>query len=250
MKINRSKIYYISVVFFLTLHAKLFLSAKLKTFKSPNNLNIYNITNTTKAKNDSNKNINLEKNNIKNDLNLGSNSFKKLGNSNTQKAQKEKEMDIEKDELEKASSNLNDIKIEENLPNEDIDFITKLNFLEKIVTENLLLNSKYKLKSNLNFNFNNDTRIKKSKLIKKNNQNLKIDHDLNKNQIKEINYLIIDNIENIYYNELLNIKLGKRKFVFYNILSLVMLTMVGVGVLGILFILFFSYNDENYKILK
>jgi hypothetical protein len=76
------------------------------------------------------------------------------------------------------------------------------------------------------------------------------------NKLENTENLMMDYFEKIYIDEILNIKSNRRQylednnvFVFYNSLSLVMLSMLGGGVLGLLFILFFSYKDENHKIL-
>merc|ERR1711957_262701 len=180
-------------------------------------------------------NFNLEIDNLKNNLNLRSNSLQKYSNPLIENPKN--------DELEKASSLINNIEInekintitkEENLANDDL--IVRLKDLEKIVTQNLLKNS-----SNKNTYTNRN-------LMKKENGNNKADESEN---------LVMDFFQNIYINEFLSVTSDKRQyledhnvFVFYNSLSLVMLSMLGGGVLGMLFILFFSYKDENHKMLR
>jgi len=275
MKFNKSKIYYISLVFFLIIHAKMFTATKLKTFG-----NIITPTNTTKIQ----SNVILEIDNLKNNLNLSSNSFYENSNpliENTKTDEIEKSIsDISENEINvNQNEKINTITKEDNLAKDDL--IVKLKDLEKIVAQNLLKNSPNAnfekieennksantntdtntntYKTNTNSNINTDTYSNTNIDTNRNtNTNRNLMKKENTNKVDNDNSdLVMDYFQNIYIDEFLSVKSDKRQylednnvFVFYNSLSLVMLSMLGGGVLGLLFILFFSYKDENHKMLR
>lgn len=165
MKINNSKTYYISVVFFLILHARIFLSAKIKIQE-----------NLTKDKNFSELNTEINKIKSKFNSNLRSNSSKE--NSN---------MSYKIDKLEKALSYENEIN--RKLQNYKITPISKeKNSAEKGFIEKL---KNLKVKANGDFSKKiEDESNETDNLIMDYFQKIKIDEFMSLNEEKE------DNMEN------------------------------------------------------
>ena len=211
MKFNKSKIYYISVVFFLIIHAKMFTTTKLKSFG-----NIITSTKDNSNKTEIQSNVNLEIDNLKNNLNLSSNSFYEnsnplIENSKTDEIEKS-QSDISDEINVNQNEKINTITNDDNLAKDDL--IVKLKDLEKIVAQNLLKNSPNenfeKIEEN-NMRANTNTKTNRN-LMKKENGNKSDDTDL-----------VMDYFQNIYIDEFLSVKSDKRQylednnvFVFYN----------------------------------
>jgi hypothetical protein len=262
---NNTKIYNIYIVFFIIIQVNIISNSKLKTSINK----IYSNKNNTKLEN-YNKNYNIESN-------LNQSSYSINENSNPNPNLNNKENFLKKiNELEKASffkeneikdinekikittneEIYNDILDKDNLINEDL--ILKLNDLEKIITKYLLKNNNKNKLKNFEEKLHNEKYKEKSAEIEINKRNL-INKEKENNQMKKHENeenLKMEYFQKKYLEEFLSIKSEKMQyledhnvFLFYHSLSLVMLSMLGGGVLSMLFILFFSYKNENHKIM-
>lgn len=121
--------------------------------------------------------------------------------------------------------------------------------LSKESTQNEYLNLQNELSSAAN---------EKSVQIAKTINNLRNYHDSLEEHIKNFEgntlhtqniQMIEPNTQNLTQNEIYKIKQHRKtenKFMFYNSLSLIMLSMIAGGLVGIVFVLYFSFKkDEN-----
>jgi len=275
MKFNTNTEYYISLLFFLIIHAKSITSSKIKTLGVPQHLN-FTEGNINKS------NLILSQNGLldivkeKNDLDMYNNTY-------IQNSFLEIKSILDKELITKPSSSyINDIrktinkntlgpqkKINLKINNKDNNKIenrilvqsefTNSDLLKSVPEDELVLKLK-ELEAKLRENYQMEEEknqveqvfsiadIKNSKMKK----NKTFDYKRNQNEQIEVNNSFSDELN---IEEFFNIRSEKRKyleehnvFMFYNSLSLVMLSMLGGGVIGIIFILYFSYKDENHKL--
>lgn len=299
MKFDNSKINFISIIFLLILHTKIFNCAKMKI---PGNITAIN----PKAKSTLNikKNLEIEslyKKNYISQLNSdtkseansynfieGPNFFLKE-NTELEKVPLAQYIEKYKKEMLKADyildnkqtknkessySNSNNMQIEDNLNlqlNNNNDLLVRLKDIENIVTNKLI---KKKLTQNQNSQNIQNSPNSQSQLseeiiniknhIKDKYKKYKKENDLNDSYINNKKViglseeLLTEYFEKILINDfdLFSENFERRKyledhnvFVFYNSLSLIILSMLGGGVLGLLFILFFSFKEEDHKII-
>lgn len=266
MKFNSNNEYYISLLFFLIIHAKLITSAKIKTLGVPQDLNI------TRDHIYKSNVIPSQKEELltkieKDDLDMYS-------KTNVQRSFLEIKGNLDKEikpilspSVETEISDENEINLGSN---KQIIFREKIQPMKqklsytssyKQVPEDELVLKLKELEDKFKENYqveeakNSETRLspsKERKNSKMKNKNSLIDLDKFQSEFNEEGNDFMDDLN---IEEFLNIKSDKRKyleehnvFMFYNSLSLVMLSMLGGGVIGIIFILYFSYKDENHKI--
>lgn len=266
MKFNSNNEYYISLLFFLIIHAKLITSAKIKILGVPQDLNI-----TKDHINKSNEITSLEE---ESSIKFGKDELDMFNKTNVQGSFLEIKSNLDEEKNLKRSPS-NDIELSDDNEinpgsNKKNFFITNIkpikhkisnsSFYKQVPEDKLVLKLK-ELEEKFKENYQVEERInlatRFSSPILKRNSKMKSKNslvDLNKSQTEyyeEGN----DFMDDLNIEEFLNIKSEKRKyledhnvFMFYNSLSLVMLSMLGGGVIGIIFILYFSYKDENHKL--
>jgi len=275
MKFVNNSLYYILLHFFLIIHAKFITSAKIKSLgvtQNFNNLKDNNHSKLTKISfnQENNQEILSEESNLdlyNNNTSNIQNSFLEIKNiltsdivpqpnlpqnHNENKIQtKDNDQSfknnystkpLRKDfkNKEEKSSKLNPMK------NSNDDLMNKLKDLEDKFTRNIEAKKELKLENQMT-----------GLILERINLKNKISNKLKKNAIEneiEDPFETIDS-EDINIDKYLNLKFAKKryleeqnKFMFYNSLSLIMLSMLGGGVIGIIFILYFSYKDENNKL--
>lgn len=266
MKFNKNHEYYFYLLFFLILHAKLLKSLNIKSVGLPLNANSKK-NNISKIKDISTENhkdiINNEdyyildmynKTTIQNSfLGIKNNLDKEFIDKHTPLKSKLDNI-IEKNQYKISNLKKNikikkkaiqDNKNEETFVSEkasEDELVFKLNELEAKFTENYQFEGENKSNDLLSLVKNKRGSIFNNK--NKPNDKEIVDYEEANNYSEELNI-----------EEFLTIKSEKKKymeehnvFMFYNSLSLVMLSMLGGGVIGILFILYFSYKDENHKL--
>jgi len=250
------------------MHAKLITSAKIKTLGNPQNLEItwnanykpsfIQSVNNEATFNEYNGNLDIYNNTniqnsfleIKNVLNeeflnrpktsssiIKVNKIKNekipqvISKSNLMKNNKETQLSLKNQSFSNAAS-------------ED-ELVFKLNELEAKFREN------YQVEEEKTSGIESSL-IKEKKDSKLKDENRPINDDKYENEDNEE----MNNFsEELNIEEFLNVKSEKKRyleehnvFMFYNSLSLIMLSMLGGGVIGIIFILYFSYIDENHKL--
>lgn len=266
MKFNSNNQYYISLLFFLIIHAKIMTSAKIKSLGVPKDINLtrdyVNRTNIISSQNSKTPDIQEKKNLDMNNKTSIQNSFLEIKTILDQEIKPITTVSNEKHENDILNENI----IESKDKNNNKIISKKPNLSKPTDSSILRINSEdelvFKLKE-LEAKFRENYQIEEEKYSgeqalltaeRKNSKlrNKQIDEITDKNEEIEENNSFSDELN---IEEFFNIKSEKKKyleehnvFMFYNSLSLVMLSMLGGGVIGIIFILYFSYKDENHKL--
>lgn len=269
MKFNNNNEYYISLLFFLIIHARLITSAKIKSLGVPQNLKI--------AKDHINKTDIISYQNGQTSEIVEKNDLDMYDNTKFQNSFLEIKSILEEEIKPVASpSNKIDIReIQKIITQETNNKIGLNKYNNKIKNKTLIKSSDSSLLRNVS---EDELVFKLNELEAKFRENYQMEEEKNsddqvlriaerrdsniKNKLNEDNYHQMEETEesNSFTDELkieefFDIKSEKKKyleehnvFMFYNSLSLVMLSMLGGGVIGIIFILYFSYKDENHKL--
>jgi len=198
--------------------------------------------------------------------------IKKFVDSNVKKKDTINTESYREQEYSSAES-INNIKNNNNNLNEEIKAFEKEQHIQKKIKYFDLLKNLKKVKSRMNYikeNILNNTNINSDEIANKlPSQNKYLNYNNQSNPLLEIPQIDIDsnisetdlnkiidpNIKDeILFEEFLQHKNQSRKkkyseddnvFMFYNSLSLIMLSMLGGGVVGVIFILYFSFKHDN-----
>jgi hypothetical protein len=283
MKVNIYNTHYISVVLFLIIHARIFTSSKLNLQK-----NLSSEIKTPKINKESPYENPSEILKEEQNQTLKINPISKEKNELRSISDKENSiMSIKIDKIEKALSNfyknlnLNKNKFQQEFLSYKITPILKLkkdlnNFSNKAnsTKENQNENEKEKV-SNKNFNLNklkiktdeNTTEKKQKPTNKLNDVEINNDNNnnSNKNKLNESDNLVMDYFQKINIDEFMGLNYNDndknnnneyynldiyRSFILKNNLIFVLFSIIVGGLLGLLFVLFFSYRDNYFIITK